>query len=241
VTVNAQRTDPDGYRVIVATIKDLISFAFSVPFGVDGLISGGPNWVNSATFDIVAKAEEPIPAAQQKIPNRVNLMVQTLLADRFKLKIHPETKEIPVYALVVGKNGSKLTPWAAPSTPAADNTPTYAFGANLPTPQKGRGMRLVRGDMQAQGVTTNWLAGYLQFQPEIAGRTVIDKTGLADKYDLTLKWLPEGPEASDLPKHQADLPGLFTAIQEQLGLKLDSTKGTTDIIVIDHVEMPSEN
>ncbi len=93
--------------------------------------------------------------------------------------------------------------------------------------------------------TTWMLAGSLMFYPEISGRMVIDKTGLAGEYDFTLQWLPEEEsermKESGLPKPDASLPGLFTALQEELGLKLESTKGPVDTIVIDSAEMPSEN
>jgi uncharacterized protein (TIGR03435 family) len=235
----------DRFMARDATVKDLIGAAYGLKFGSDDQIVGGPSWVRSAKFDIEGKAEEPLPAEVQKTPNHDRLMLQAMLADRFKLKVHHETRELPVYALIVAKSGAKLTPSVAAATLPGDGPPTYAFGAKLPTPPKGRGMSQGIGDMHAQHVTMGWLAGYLQFQPEIEGRTVIDKTDIAGEFDVTLQWIPEGKETrvadSGLPPASATWPPLFVALQEELGLKLESIKGPVDTIVIDSVEMPSQN
>ncbi len=166
-----QMPTADGFLARDYTVYDLIKYAYNLPWGIDGLISGGPSWAHSATFDINAKTEKPMPIVHG-VPTGLDLMLQALLADRFKLRAHYETKEIPAYALTVAKGGTKLKPWVAPTTPAADSASTYAFGAYLPTPQKG-GMRLERGNIWAPHVTTDWLAGYLQSEIR---QTVIDKT-----------------------------------------------------------------
>jgi uncharacterized protein (TIGR03435 family) len=229
------------------TIKELIAEAYDLRWGVSDQVSGGPGWVNSARFDIQAKAEQPLPAEMEKIPDHYRLMLQALLADRFKLKIHRQTREFRVYALTVAKNGPKLTPSDQPTAPAAENT-SYAFGATLPTPQKDhwRGTRRVgRGEVKAMHETSSMLVDFLQSQPESGGLPVIDRTGLHGEYDFTLQWIPENELAhlrdSHLPPPDASWPPLFTALQEQLGLKLESTKGPIDTIVIDSVEMPSDN
>jgi uncharacterized protein (TIGR03435 family) len=179
-------------------------------------ISGGPNWVDSDAdrFDIVANAPgEVAPSGED-----VRLMLQTLLADRFQLKLHPETKERPVYALVVAKNGPKLKE----SAPDKDFSTTVA------------------GGRAAQLTMTKATMEQLAIQLSTGGldRPVVDKTGLAGQYDITLNWIPEyaGPPAPD-----SNGVNIFTAVQEQLGLKLEPQKAPIEILLIDHVERPSEN
>jgi uncharacterized protein (TIGR03435 family) len=169
-------------------------------------------------------------------------MLQPLLAERFKLKAHTETKQLPVYELIVAKGGPKLKE----ATPGD----TYANGFKGPD-GVGRGgmMRMGRGQLTGQGVPITTLTNLLSQQLQ---RTVVDKTGLTGKYDLELNWTPEqgegglgpppgaaSPQAEPAP--DATGPSIFTALQEQLGLKLQSTKGPVETLVIDHAEMPSEN
>jgi uncharacterized protein (TIGR03435 family) len=169
-------------------------------------------------------------------------MLQPALAERFKLKVHSETKQLPVYELIVAKGGAKLK-----EATAGD---TYANGIKGPD-GVGRGgmMRSGPGQLTAQAVPMTSLANLLSQQLH---RTVLDKTGLTAKYDLELNWTPDqgsdpmfkGPEGSP---QRADAapdssgPSIFTALQEQLGLKLQSANGPVETLVIDHVEMPSEN
>lgn len=203
------------------TVKMLIQHAYNVR---DFQISGGPAWLTSEHYDVVAKAE----GDQQIRPEQLRLMVQALLADRFKLTFHRDTKELPIYALVVAKNGPKLQPSEAQG-------------------EEQRMMRMGRGQVTAQGVGIDMLANNLAQQ---LGRTVIDKTGLTGRYDLKLEWTPDisqpfGPKefGPDGPPPAADPggPSIFTALQEQLGLKLETQKGPVEIIVIDHIEKASEN
>ena len=163
-------------------------------------------------------------------------MVQELLAERFKLKLHHETKELPMYAMTVVKSGVKMTPVAAVPVPADGAAPAKPQGSGI------RGMG--RGQLQGMNTTPDLLANVLGSQPEIGGRMVLDKTGLTGKYDFMLKWTPDAGmagavDAGAVPESSG--PSLFTALQEQLGLRLDATKGMVDTIVIDSVEMPSEN
>lgn len=173
-------------------------------------------------------------------------MIQSLLADRFKLKVSHSTRELPVYALVVAKTGPKLHD-AKPGD-------TYPNGIKGPDgrPVGGAGMMRMRpGQLIGQGFSIASLAGLLSQQ---LGRTVMDQTGLKGNYDFTLQWtsdqrpvaMPAGPVgvssgADGVPPSDSSGPSIFTALQEQLGLKLESTKGPVDIIVIDHIERPSEN
>jgi bla regulator protein blaR1 len=186
-------------------------------------VSGGPDWIRSSRWDVLAKAE----GFQGRIPReQENLMVQSMMADRFQLKVHSETKEESVYALVVDKNGSKMIPHTGDE----------------------RQFRTREGSLIVKKGGTAALATFVSRQ---LGRVVIDKTELVGEYDYTLEWTPEpwegGPESIGLPPAappphvDTNGPSIFTALQEQLGLRLVSQKGPVEIIVIDRVEKPSAN
>jgi uncharacterized protein (TIGR03435 family) len=231
----------DEFTTDGQTLKALIGFAYNTSFGSNDQISGGPNWISSARFDVAAKEEGPTAAALQKLPPQqriaqVRLMIQGLLADRFKLKVHHETRDLPVYALVLAKSGSRLKPFVDP--PATPGEPTQQRGWS--------GLQLTGpGELEGRAAAPEMLANVIGMQPEIGGRLVIDKTGLPGKYDFKLKWAPEAGPGAASPAEDAAAPSagpsLFTALQEQLGLRLESTKAPTDVIVIDHVEMPSSD
>jgi bla regulator protein blaR1 len=227
-----------GLRVIGAPLKSLITLAYDVR---DFQVSGGPGWINSDRFDINARGEasevtESAPAdltkmtEEQRMANaeQAKERLRNLLEERFKLAIHRENKEQQVYALIVAKGGPKIQE----SKEAA-----------------GR-MRLGRGLLTGQSVNLAFLATNLSNQ---LGRPVIDKTALTGKYDFELKWTPDpgqpaaapfGPPAPGVelpPPPDPNGPSIFTALQEQLGLRLESQKGPVDTLVIDRVERPSEN
>ena len=173
-------------------------------------------------------------------------MLQALLANRFKLAVHRETKDLPGYALVVAKNGPKLHD-AKPGD-------TYPNGIKGPDGQPGQGLMIMGGlggPLTGQGINIENLVRVLSQQ---LGRTILDETGLTGKYDFTLKWTPDdragpisaanqggGSRSDDAPSSDSSGPSIFTAIQEQLGLKLESRKVPVEMLVIDHVEAPSEN
>jgi uncharacterized protein (TIGR03435 family) len=205
-------------------LKLLMTVAYDVR---DFQIVGGPGWLATDRFDIVAKAEG-VP--DQLTPEQFRPMLVALIEDRFQLKIHRETKEMPVYALVVAKNGTKLK-------------------ANAGEP--GPRLRMGRGQLNGTKVPLKMLVQQLAQQ---LGRPVVDKTGLTGDYDFTLTWTPQpgeggamfagpggpgGPEGP--PPSDPDGPSIFAAIQEQLGLKLESDKGPVEILVLDQVEKPTEN
>jgi uncharacterized protein (TIGR03435 family) len=229
---------PDsGIRVMGASLKTLLGFAYDVR---DFQIFGGPSWINSARYDIVARPERPsgsdsAPADFSKLSDdqrktlqgQMRERMRTLLADRFHLAVHPETKEAPVYALVVGKSGSKLQPGKGG---ARDGL-----------------MSMGRSQITAEGVELQMMIPMLA---TILGRPVINKTGLAGKFDFKLEWTPDpnqafgnfGPPPPDAPPPgDPSGPSIFTAVQEQLGLRLESEKGPVEMVVIDRVEKPSEN
>jgi uncharacterized protein (TIGR03435 family) len=231
---------PDGYSATNVSLKLLIQMAYGIR---QDLISGGPGWVESAGYDFDAKVAGPdVDALKKLTQEQRRSMLQPALAERFKLKVHSETKELPIYELVVAKSGAKLK-----EATAGD---TYANGIKG-SDGVGRGgmMRFGPGQLTAQAVPITSLANLLSQQLH---RTVLDKTGLIAKYDLELNWTPDqgsapmfkGPEGSPQrpdPVPDSSGPSIFTALQEQLGLKLQSAKGPVETLVIDHVEMPSEN
>jgi uncharacterized protein (TIGR03435 family) len=168
-------------------------------------------------------------------------MLQALLAERLNLQVHRETKELPIYALVIAKNGPKFQ-----EGKLGDTYPNGFKGLNGAPVGAGM-MRMGAGEWTGQGIPIANLVGSLSRR---LGRTVVDKTGLTGKYDFTLRWTPDdnpvspkepggAPDAAALPDSSG--PSIFTALQEQLGLKLESQKGPVETIVIDHVERPSQN
>ena len=211
-------TDPAGrFTTENATVRAIMTFAFGVR---DFQMSGGPSWLDSDRFDIVAK-----PAARSN-PDQLRQMVQSLLADRFKLKFHRDTKEMPVLALVVGKNGPKLTP----TKPEDD--------ASRPN----RGFQGGRGGLTALGADMPALATRLSV---IVGRPVIDQTNLTGRFDFKLQWTPASRAQMKSPDepvadNEQQGPSIFTAVQ-QLGLKLENQKAKVEVIVIDAIEKPSAN
>jgi len=229
--------DRDEFIVTGQTAKWLIKFAYNRSFGSDQQIAGGPSWIASAKFDIVAKESEEAIAklrgltVEQKMAV-IRPMVQALLADRFKLKVHHEMKELPVYALVVAKGGIKMKP---------EDAAVFS-----PNPEEARGHSFAmrgRGQLQGGGATAEELSSMLAIQPEVTGRMVVNKTGLTGKYDFMLKWTPDtgSSMANGSTSPDSSEPSLFTAIQEQLGLKLEAQKSPVDVIVIDSIETPSPN
>src|SRR6266850_6904773 len=185
------------------SLRDVIGQAYHLQHGQ----ISGPPWIDTERFDIAAKI--PAGAAMDQIPQ----MLQSLLADRFKLRSHSETKEQPVYALVAGKNGPKFQKAESSSGPRGGS---------------GRGRAHVSGKFS--------MPRFADYLSDRLGRPVLDQTKLDGAYAITLDWVPDSSEES------ASGPSIFTALQEQLGLKLVATKGPTTILVIDHVEKaPTEN
>jgi uncharacterized protein (TIGR03435 family) len=209
--VNA-RVNLSGPRVTISgyALEGLIMDAYKVE---PWQLSGGPVWRDTDPFDILAKA----PGENAPEPEQIRQMLQTLLEDRFKLKVHRETKEGPIYALVVAaRNGPKLK-----KSIAADSL----FSAGGPR----RTMEMI-----FQKHTMEYLALQLANNGRL-GRRVVDKTDLTGAWDFTLTF------AAGDPLPDSNVPDLFTALQEQLGLKLESQKGLVEMLVIDHAEKPSPN
>jgi uncharacterized protein (TIGR03435 family) len=213
-----------------ATLQSLIVYAWQVK---SFQIEGGPSWIDAEHFDISAKPPEGAFTREQ-----YRLMLQALLEDRFKMAVHHTTKEVPVYALTPAKGGLKIKPASEPCAPPGPYTarPEPAASDNPGVPRCGNmsmGLTSLPGRSVAMKFFTDGLANAL-------GRPVIDKTGFTGTLDVHLEFSSESPApAADLPDNNK--PTIFTALQEQLGLKLESQKGPADLLVIDHAEKPSEN
>lgn len=211
----------------------------------DNQLIGEPGWLNSDRFDVEAKvAAEDVPKLKTLKPAERWAMLQSVFQDRFALKYHHENRDLTQYVLVVAKGGLKMKE-AAPGD-------TYADGVKGPDGKSaGAGMvRMGPGEFTGQAAALDALVHFLSFQFH---SPVIDKTGLTGKYDINLKWAPdesEGmmrppdggqPEAANPAPPTTTGPSIFTALEEQLGLKLEAHKEPGDVIVIDHIEQPSPN
>ena len=212
-----------GNRFITfnTTLMALIGFAYNLQ---DKQVIGGEDWMSSEKFDIEAKPDTPgVPSREQ-----LRVMVTKLLVDRFQLKFHDEKRGLPAYVLTAGKTGSKMT-----EDDSNPNGLPGLFFRNL-------------GDLNVRNATMEDFVHLMQ--SGVLDRPVVDQTGLTGRWDFELKWTPDDsqfggmgirpPPPSDAPDAP---PPLFTAIQEQLGLKLESQKAQVDVMVIDHVEHPSPN
>jgi uncharacterized protein (TIGR03435 family) len=212
-----------GRHVITinTTTNDLITFAYDLHARQ---IVGGPPWMESEKYDVTGQPES------QGTPSRVQLsaMIRKLLEDRFKFTFHREKRELPVYAITVAPGGPKLT--------KNDTNPNGLPGLFF------KGL----GTLPATNATIGDFAGVLQ--TAVLDRPVIDRSGLQGRWDFTLRWTPDETQFQGMgvrvppPSNDPDAPpGLFTAFQEQLGLKLESTRGPVEVLVVDGIEKPSEN
>jgi uncharacterized protein (TIGR03435 family) len=217
------------------SLRQLIEFVFDMSYlDVDQRIVGGPRWLGSSKFDLSAKCDEETARAFGKMRPKEQLhaeqsMVQSLLADRFNLRMHHETRQLRVYALVPAEGGSKMEPAASPVLDELS-------GADGPP-----------GNWKARGASMKALAGDISSLPEIGGKIVVDRTGLKGAFNFALRWTPDLAAGGTEPapnigaKPDAPAPSLLTALQEQLGLKLEWTRAPVDVIVIDSVGPPSAN
>jgi uncharacterized protein (TIGR03435 family) len=228
------RSTPDGISVENASLLMLIREAYAMMNSLDDRFLRVPDWASKERYDIQAKVDPSDIAELPKLDAiQRGLMLQALLADRFKLVTHREVKEQPVYALVIAKSGLKLT--------ESKPDDTHPDGA-----EEGHGnkrpntIHMSRGHLAAQTISMPDLEVILT---QITGRTVLDKTGLKGNYDVTLNFAPiDGqPTLLNGVPQEETRPSIFTALQEQTGLKLESQKASVEVLVIDHVERPSEN
>ena len=208
------------FQTTNVSLSKLLAFSYGVQ---EKQLVGLPPWAETDKYDIDAKPD------MDGAPNKKQFqgMVQKLIADRFGLIFHHDKKELSVYVLSVAKTGAKLT-----KTESQEGHPGFGL----------RGL----GAITVHDASMSDFAAMMQ--ETVMDRPVIDQTGLAGRYDFTLNWTPDdsqfGGMAAKLPPpadNASPPPNLYTAIQEQIGLKLDATKAPTDVMVIDHVQKPSEN
>jgi uncharacterized protein (TIGR03435 family) len=210
---------PDGFRWTNFPVSNWVRNAYDII--MDSQIVGLPGWAGTEPYDIEAKADADTAEAWKTLTfkerwKQEQPMLQSLLADRCKLKVHHETRDLPVYDLVIAKGGLKMK--EAP----ADENDAESMGP---------------GKLSARALSMDSLVfGF----SGMVGRIIVDKTGLAGKkFDFELKWTPDNQRAGDVSPDAG--PDLFTALEEQLGLKLVSSKDPVEVIVIDHIEKPSAN
>jgi uncharacterized protein (TIGR03435 family) len=205
-------------------VKTLVAAAYNLS---PRAISGGPVWADSDRFDVLAKTPGEVrPNLDEQMS-----MLRNLLAERFKLTVHRERKELPFYALAIAKSGSKLKESTASPDASPEGPPPLIFvlspqGASLP----------------GRNATMAELASVMQ--RAALDRPVVDKTGLSGRFDFNLEWMPDETQfggQGPWQNQEATKPDLFVAIQQQLGLKLEATKGPVEVLVIDRVARPSEN
>ena len=250
---------PGGRTRATISVKYLIEAAYGLK---DAQVEGGPSWIDSECYEIEAKPDHSVGVALDKLPfdqrkEKIGEMFQSVLRDRFKLTIGHTTKDLPVYLLVVAKNGPKMKPspeFSPPADPAAAEAPP-PNPRNGVRPKTRGGLMMRRGHLESAGVDMPMLVGALS---TVTQRVVIDNTGLSGSYEFTLDWTPAdtqprqnspegvagqagGRQGPVEPTSEANGPDLFTAIQEQLGLKLEAKKAPVDVLVIQHVEKPSAN
>jgi len=234
----------DGVKTTNVPLWMMVREAFGLE---NDRLFGGPGWAKTTNFDVEAKvsAEDAPKLDELNIEQRRQMMV-ALLEERFGLKFHHETREMPMYELVVARGGVKMQT-SKPDVPDPGDDPPQAQGQ---PPKPGRHMMMMRGrgHIESTGSSTT---GFVHILSSQLGRTVLDKTGLTGEYDFKLDWTPDdtaamprtsNPTAGDNPSPQdAGGPSLFTALEEQLGLKLESTKGPVDVVVVDALEQPTAN
>ena len=220
-----------GRLFAVFTVRTLVQLAYGYPDTlIDAQVVGGPSWIDTDRFEINATYEGPVAVAPNGPPVRLLAMEQALLADRFKLKVHQETRQLGVFDLVRSRADGRLGPRLVrsdgsclplPSTPApiADFTPYCGVKRSTPVA------------MSAKGIPLSRFALLLSFVPDVQ-RLVRDRTGLTEAFDLDLEFAPVGSTSA------ADLPPITTALKEQLGLELRPATGPVSVLVIDSVEPP---
>jgi len=205
-----------GYTVSNIPIKLMISLMYRVP---QRQIEGGPAWLNDDRFDIEARVDGTYSV------DDLHTMFQNLLADRFGLKFHKDVREGNVYALTIDPSGLKMKPNTTPQDYEIpmQGPPAKNVGKRVPLPY------------------LCWTLGQIL---QNDARPVVDQTGLTGNYDLTLSYVPQlppGADASQLPPEYKDLPSIFDAVKQQLGLRLTAQKGPVEHLVIDHIDKPTDN
>jgi len=234
------RRQPGGrFSTVNMPARALITFAYQLQ---DYQLLGGPSWLPNDRFDIVAKMEgDPPPVLPGTGADHMMLALRSLLADRFKFKMHRETREMDIYALTMARPGGKPGPALKP---ASDACRQQMAGRGAPAPGGPPppicGIQTSAGRIRFGDFPLSLFASSISGQ---LGRFVVDRTGLNGNWEFELTYTPEvrgnAPAGADTPPTDPNGPSLFTAVQEQLGLKLEATKGPVDVVVIDSIEKPA--
>jgi uncharacterized protein (TIGR03435 family) len=216
------------------------------PSLIDSRVLGGPDWIDSERYDIVAKSSTEFRPSPDGPARDLLLMMRSLLEERFKLVAHREARELPIYELVVARADGRLGPGLHKSDVDCDAIGAAMRAGTLPPrpPNEPPPCRLMGGPARtiAGGATMRQLAANLSVRQE---RLVVDKTGLSGRFAFNLAWTPDqvptGAPPPGIPPIDPNGPSIFTALQEQLGLRLEPAKGQVDVLVIDRVEHPTED
>jgi len=222
--------EPGRFTATNVTLKGYISTAFGEPQQplANFQISGGPSWIDSERFDISATAPGATPV--QMVP-----MLRRLLEEQFQLRTHVETRQLPVYSLTLVHRDGTLGPGLR------RNTVTCDPAAPHPGQPPCGGGTIQPGTLTARGTSMRQIVnGLARLMPGV-NRLVIDRTGLSGSYDIDLTWAPAAVESPDHADANASGPSLFTALQEQWGLKLEPGTGPVPVLVIDSAAMPPDN
>jgi uncharacterized protein (TIGR03435 family) len=213
----SMNSNGDRYSATNVSLKNMLQGIYDIK---EDLIFGLPGPIDSARFDIETKIVNPDPDVLKKLSTQQRrMLLLPLLAERFQLKTHTEIRTLPVYDLVVLQGGPKFK----------QSSSANEHGGGIGVNGSGKTLTLTAHDLP--------MASIAKALANPVHRTVIDRTGLTGNYDLTLHWSPE--DSSDTETDSA--ASIFTAFQEQLGLKLQPAKGPVETLVVDHVQMPSEN
>jgi uncharacterized protein (TIGR03435 family) len=229
------RAQPGGRMSVTNnSLRNIVRNAYNVQ---NFQIAGGPDWFDTDRWDIVAKAEG------DATPPQLITMLRNLLADRFKLVLHTEMRETPVFALVLARSDGRLGPQLRPSTVdcaalLADFKARKEVPPNTINGRPSCGTRMTAGNMMT---TATPMADIVRNLSPAAGRPIIDRTGLTGTFDLDLSWTPDPQGPGTTPAGDSDRPALVTAVQEQLGLKLDAQRAPFETLVIDSVARPVED
>ena len=230
------------------TANTLISTAYGTPQQplADWQMSSGPGWLQADRFDVLAVEPAGVQGGSPTGASTPGLlMLRSLLEDRFKLKVHFESRDLRVYALVLSKPGS-LGPRLRQRTATCE---AVAKGLAAGEPCRGH---VFPGTLSARGVTmTQFVSGLARLMPDV-GRSVVDRTGLTGSFDVDLTWTPDrtpmampmppgGDGTVTIPPVDPNGPSLFTALQEQLGLRLEASRGPVQVLVIDEIAKPTED
>ena len=246
---------PAEVNISNVTVRNLIEQAYGIPWTLaeNERVLGGPAWLDTNHYDIVARIPADLAEARQKLSRdqqkqQISLMLQSLLVERFHLKLHFETKDLTVYALVVAKPSAHLIASTNQPESTAQESPGPSQLPSKPEDVRHGMLVLYKGQsaqMTAKQVSlddvAHWFAGY----SEVGGRPVVNQTGLKGLYDFTLRWtrqsLAVAPQPTSTDTADSDAPPLFTALPDQIGLRFKTTKAPVELILIDHVDPPTGN